>query len=340
MTSLERFYAAIHHEEVDVMPCVLPNFAIGAKNSGQPFDQYFLDDHCMARMNIDMWEEFHPDVLMIENGTAALAQAMGCGVTMRTQEVPTVTAPAILTLDESDERMIDESLLKAPLVQSNLRTVARLKERFKDSLAIIGCGDQGPFSLAAQVYGMENLLMDLMDEECYSQIEKLMEQCVRAEVIYCKALLRAGAHCVSIGDSTAGPDVISPAFYKKFGQKYERMFMDEMHRIGAIAALHICGNATPIIGDMIDTGADILEIDQKTNLNEVYFAIKDKVTILGQISPITLMNASPSEVTCETQEMLKIVGGANATGVILAPGCTLGASTPSENIHAMLSCLR
>lgn len=127
--------------------------------------------------------------------------------------------------------------------------------------------------------------------------------------------------------------------YRHFALPYERSVVDAIHERGGLIALHICGNATRVIEDMIDTHADILEIDQKTDLNRAWPLVNGKAAILGQIAPISLMSHSPEEVVAETRAMLEVVGGNSATGVILGPGCALGGTTPYENIHAMLDCV-
>ena len=48
----------------------------------------------------------------------------------------------------------------------------------------------------------------------------------------------------SMGDSTAGPDVISPAMYVNFLPcLIEKQVIEAVHRKGGLISLHICGNA-------------------------------------------------------------------------------------------------
>lgn len=336
MTSLERFNAALAFRPVDRAPADLHNFMMCAAVSGLPFDRFVLDPQAMARTQIQLHEEFRQDVLLVENGTASLAQAMGCRVDFRSDDPPVVTGPAIRSLDELEKLSVSEELLESPLLKANLETVRILREHFGDRVVIMGRGDQGPFSLASQILGMEEMLMALADDEEEEAIHRLLDICTRAGALCCKAMLDAGAHCTSIGDSTAGPDVISPAMYERFAFPYEKALIDLVHRHGGRIALHICGNATRIIPKMVETGADILELDQKTDLKKAFPLIRNRAVVLGQISPITLMNGDTQEVERETQEMLQTIGGAQASGVILGPGCALGGTTPYANVHAML----
>ena len=86
MSSYERCLAAIGLQEVDRIPTDLHDFLMCAEDSGMDFGQFVLDDGKMAEMQIKMWEEFGHDMLLIENGTAALAQALGCGVVYRKKD--------------------------------------------------------------------------------------------------------------------------------------------------------------------------------------------------------------------------------------------------------------
>ena len=336
MNSYERCMAALHFQEVDRLPTDLHNFMMCAKISGEPFSEFVLDAEAMAKAQMTLQKEFGQDMLLVENGTAALAEAMGCEIIYREKDCPVAHGSAIADLRDVSELNISEKILESPLVKANLETVRILKKELGDSVFIMGRGDQGPFSLASQVYGMNRLLEDILDEDYEEEIFKLLQACVEAEKIYCRALLEAGAHGTSLGDSTAGPDVLSPALYEKFALTYERQVARYVHSLGGKLALHICGNATKIIDRMMLAEADILEIDQKTDLKAVFPKLKNRQVILGQIAPLTLINGTEEQVREETQNMIDIIGGIRQTGVILGPGCALGTETPYENVKMML----
>lgn len=340
MNSLERCMAAIRFEKIDRMPVDLHDFMLCAKQSGLKFSEFVLNPEAMADMQIQLYKEYGHDMLLVENGTASLAEAMGCGVIYREDDSPVSHTQSITSLNELDKLKISGKFFESPLIKANLETVRILKKKLGDSVFVMGRGDQGPFSLASQIYGMDNLLMDLMDEECEEQIHQLLEVCTQACITYCNALLDAGAHGTSMGDSTAGPDVLSPQMYEKFGLPYEKKVIDAIHKRNGLISLHICGNATSIIDKMVLTGADILEIDQKTELPLALNVMKDKCAILGPVSPITLMSGTEEEVKSEIKKVLNIIGGTDRTGVIFGPGCALGGTTPRENVSILVTSCR
>jgi len=292
MNSYERCLAAIQFRDVDRMPTDLHNFLMCAEESGMDFGAFVLDDSAMAEMQINMWEEFGHDMLLIENGTAALAQALGCGVIYRKKGAPVAHTTAVKQLEDIRNLKMPADFWESPLLKAQILTVERLVQHFGREVFLIGRGDQGPFSLASQLYGMDRLLEDLMDEEAEEDVHRLLEFCTSACIAYHEKLLQLGVPMTSMGDSTAGPDVISPAMYETFAVPYEKKVIEAVHRKGGLISLHICGNATKIIDQMCNLGADVLEIDQKTDLKTAVRAAKENCALLGQVNPVLLSNGT------------------------------------------------
>lgn len=340
MNSYERCLAAIQFRDVDRMPTDLHNFLMCAEESGMDFGAFVLDDSAMAEMQINMWEKFGHDMLLIENGTAALAQALGCGVIYRKKGAPVAHTTAIKQLEDIRNLKMPADFWESPLLKAQILTVERLVQHFGREVFLIGRGDQGPFSLASQLYGMDRLLEDLMDEEAEEDVHRLLEFCTSACIAYHEKLLQLGVPMTSMGDSTAGPDVISPAMYETFAVPYEKKVIEAVHRKGGLISLHICGNATKIIDQMCNLGADVLEIDQKTDLKTAVRAAKENCALLGQVNPVLLSNGTQQEVKEAAERILQIVGGKSTTGFILGPGCALGGDTPKENIQALIDSVK
>lgn len=340
MNSYERCLAAIQFRDVDRMPTDLHNFLMCAEESGMDFGAFVLDDSAMAEMQINMWEEFGHDMLLIENGTAALAQALGCGVIYRKKGAPVAHTTAVKQLEDIRNLEMPADFWESPLLKAQILTVERLVQHFGREVFLIGRGDQGPFSLASQLYGMDRLLEDLMDEEAEEDVHRLLEFCTSACIAYHEKLLQLGVPMTSMGDSTAGPDVISPAMYETFAVPYEKKVIEAVHRKGGLISLHICGNATKIIDKMCSLGADVLEIDQKTDLKTAVREAKENCALLGQLNPVLLSNGTQQEVKEAAERILQNVGGKTTTGFILGPGCALGGDTPKENIRALIGSVK
>jgi MtaA/CmuA family methyltransferase len=178
-------------------------------------------------------------------------------------------------------------------------------------------------------------MMDLALGEQPEQIHKLLDFCRQVTYRYALAQMEQGAHCTSIGDSPSGPDLISPEYYRRYAYPHVKRLVSDLKAKGVRLSYHICGDATPIIADMVSTGAAIIEIDQKADMRTCKQAARGKATLLGPLDPSqVLAHGTPDLVQEKCREALEILGPGG--GFILGPGCALPATTPGENIDALI----
>ncbi|MCP5097832.1 MAG: hypothetical protein GY943_19975, partial [Chloroflexi bacterium] len=88
MNSIERTRTVLQGGIPDRVPVDLHNFMMTAHASGIPFPEFFQDGEAMAEAHIKAWREFGHDVVLVENGTAALAEACGCHVEYMDESAP------------------------------------------------------------------------------------------------------------------------------------------------------------------------------------------------------------------------------------------------------------
>jgi len=114
---------------------------------------------------------------------------------------------------------------------------------------------------------------------------------------------------------------------------------DCSHELGLPYLLHICGKTDRILPQMLEIGADALEIDYKTNVQMAHDVFKDKVTFVGNIDPSEVIaRGTPELVKQKTEELLGVF--ADRPRFILNAGCAIPADAPPANIRAMCACLR
>ena len=330
MNSLQRVISAIEFRPVDRIPIALHNFQMCAQQSGMDFERFYQNGQSMADNQMNLWNEFHQDVIMLENGTAALAGALGCGTIYRRNQPPVVVAPRFKSIDDVDQLEKLPALSDCSILCENLKATGIVAKQLGSNVFVMGRGDQGPFSLAALLLGMEELLIEIVTGENDDKVHRLLDYCTDFIISYCTNQIKQGALCTSIGDSTAGPDVVSPGIYEKFALPYEKRIVDAIHDAGGMVALHICGNATRIIEKMIRTGADILEIDEKTDLLVAKAAANGHSALLGQVSPRILRTGTREEIKMQAMKNIRSMGC--ETGFILGAGCALASDTPFENV--------
>ena len=333
-SSIERVATVLQGGIPDRVPVDLHNFLMTVQDSGLSFPEYMQNGEAMAEGQIKAWREFKHDLVILENGTVALAQACGCEVQYLAESAPVLVNPVIRSLDDIDKLMVPDPYQSQPLVENLKATQIVVREIGKQAF-IMGRADQGPFSLASMLLGVEKFLMVLVDAKNKDKLNRLLDFCLEVVYGYAVAQSECGAHITSIGELLSGPDVTSPRMYKEYEWAYARRLVDRLKAKNILLAYHICGNATRIVDDMTATGAAVLELDYKCDLPKIKQATQGKTTILGVIDPSgVLALGTPGLVTQKACEELEIL--APGGGLILGPGCALPPNTPHENIHALI----
>jgi uroporphyrinogen decarboxylase len=331
--SIERVETVLRGGIPDRVPVDLHNFLMVAQVSGLSFPEFMQSGEAMAEGHIQAWQYGH-DLMILENGTVALAQACGCQVEYIAGSAPVHIAPAIGSLNDIDKLVIPDPYKKHPLIE-NLKATRIVSKEIGHKVFIMGRADQGPFSLASMLLGVQEFLMALADPENKQKLHRLLA--FSQEVVYRYAIAQneQGARITSIGESLSGPDVTSPKMYKEYEWGYAKHLTERLKEKNILLAYHICGNATRIVGDMIETGAAVLELDYKCDLQKIKQATQSKTTILGVIDPSSVLAlGTPALVTEKVREELDVL--APGGGLILGPGCALPSITPPENIHTLI----
>jgi MtaA/CmuA family methyltransferase len=333
MTSIERVQAAIELQQPDRVPVDLHNFQPAARAMGVSMAEVFRDGELLAEAMMNAWCEFGHDMILLENGTACNAQACGVEVVYRDDAAPAALHPVLERLEDVDRLEVPDPYTAFPMCEI-LKATRILAREIGDKAWIVARADQGPFDLASELYGMENLMLAVALGEQDDLLHRLLDFCAHVNRRYAHALIESGGRSTSIGESFAGPDVLSPRHYRKFAFPHQVALTRQLKADGIILATHICGNTVSILDDFVATGARILEIDHKTDMRKAKDAARGKTCLLGPINTSLLVDGTPQEVEDACREAIEIM--APGSGFILGPGCALSPETPNDNIHALV----
>lgn len=183
--------------------------------------------------------------------------------------------------------------------------------------------------------GGDHALLLLYDRPAF--VHALFERGLRIAVEQTRAMSRAGVQVFMLGDAMASCDVIAPAHFKEFVFPYYRAYCDEVHRLGGLVYVHICGNQTPLAEMLADTGVDGIEpMDPLGGVDpaEMRRKVGRRVALMGGVSTLTLLRGTPAEVEAEARACIRKAGADGA--YILAAGCMVPRDTPEANLHALV----
>ncbi len=106
-----------------------------------------------------------------------------------------------------------------------------------------------------------------------------------------------------------------------------------------MVGLHICGDATGILADMVATGSQLLAVDFKVDRTAAKAATRGSTALIGTVDPSAVMAlGSPADVRAAASADLAVL--APGGGFILAPGCALPFGTPVANMQALVDSAR
>lgn len=332
MTGTERIQAALKGEWTDRRPVMLHNFMMAAHEEGISMKEFGANPQSAAKAYIHAAEKYNTDGLLIDVSTAILAGSLGVPVDYPEDEPARTHGTLISSLDEI-QNLSSVDVAKDKGIQHWLETTRIVKDYFGEEKYIRGNCDQAPFSLASMIRGSQELMTDLLMEP--DKVHLLLEYATEAGIQFIRLMAGTGAHMVSNGDSVAGPEMIPPEFYREFALPYEKRLVDEAHRLGLAYTLHICGDAGVILEDMVQTGADALELDYLTDIQKIYDHCHSSTLMIGNLDPSAVIKyGTPELVKQKTLELLEIYKG--SPRLMINAGCAIPPDTPSENIRAMI----
>lgn len=306
-----------------------------ARVAGISLRQYTTHPQQLADSILRYYERFRPDAVWLSADTWVSAGAMGAtvGATGDDQPFGGIGEPLVQSAKDLDRIPPPDPSTQGryPLI---LQALARVVERLGQRAFVVACFDQYPFSLAAELMGINQTMLRIHDDRLF--VEAVMERCLEYGLAYARALDNAGADMLSGGDSPAG--LIGPTAYREIALPFEqRLVAGLKSATQKPVSLHICGSAHPYLADMARSGADILEIDHQVDLTTACQTVGPEIALWGNLDPVGLLaQGSPHQVRHAAQTAIETVRRCGHHRFVLSSGCTLAIETPFENLDAML----
>ena len=210
----------------------------------------------------------------------------------------------------------------------------RIVQEAGDDHLVVGRPIGFTMNYLLQMTGSDGMML-LYDQPAV--VHALFAKGLQIAIEQTRAMSQAGIELYMMGDATASCDVISPAHFKEFVFAYYTTYCDEVHRLGRLVYVHVCGNQTPLAEMLADSGVDCIEpMDPMGGVDpaEMKCKVGHRVALMGGVATLTLLRGTPQEVEAEARECIRKAG--KGGGYILAAGCMAPCDTPQENMRAMV----
>ena len=342
MTSRERILAAAHGELPDRLPVAMYMANHVNAVSGKRLRDCYTNGKTLAEAQLAGLDIYGQDAVIVQSDNYYMAEAFGAKVTYYDDATPTLADPVVHEIADIGKLKIPDPATDGRM-SVYLEAVERLKLELGDEVAIRACGT-GPFVLSGHLMGTERFLTELAGAHygingSKSALLDLLEVTRQALVRFVKLQLELGATIVQCADSGASLDMISPEMYELYAFPFEQQFYAEISPLceeyGAVSLLHICGDNTDVFHLYARTGADLIEVDHKSDLRKAKEIMGANVCIIGNLDPVSvLLQGSEAQITRQAQKC--IADAAEGGGYILGSGCEVAMDTPRENVRAVV----
>ena len=258
------------------------------------------------------------------------AECFGAAVVVSDDEVPTVKGRMINNANEADA-------LEVPSVDSGRAPI--YIDAIKKATELIGdrpvlAGMIGPFSLAARLLDVSEIMMDCYDDP--DMVHTVLEKVTSFLCEYAKAYKAAGADGIVLAEPVAG--LLSPMLEEEFSSPYVKQIVEAVQSEDFAVIYHNCGDNVPkMLDSILTTGAAAYHFGNAVDMERDIIAhVPSDVLVMGNIDPAGVLRlGTPEKVKEETLALLEKCS--KYENFLLSSGCDIPPMTPWENIDAFFA---
>ena len=260
------------------------------------------------------------------------AECFGSRIRVTDKEVPTVTGRIV----EDEE---GAKALKVPEVgsaRSGLYVDAIKKAVQLITDRPVFAGAIGPFSLAARLLDVTEIMMECYDEP--DMVHLVMEKATSFLIEYCKAYKAAGANGIVLAEPVTG--LLSPALAEEFSAPYVKRLVEEVQDDCFVVIYHNCGNNTiQMIDSILETGAAAYHFGNAIDMAEMMTHIPAQTVAMGNVDPAgEFFQGTPESVRSATLQVMEKC--CSYPNFVISSGCDIPPMSKWENIEAFFGAVK
>lgn len=326
----ERLDAYLAGEKTDRRPNLTIVGSVVTRYVGMGIDTYCKDYKKMAEAARLAAHDLDLDFIQIASDLAREAEGYGTVLRFPADKLPSPTKYALEDIEDVDKLRP----LKAAEIPRLYDLVKATELAMADpdiypmTLAV------GPMTVAGNMRGVEDLLVDSIDEP--EAVERLLEIVTGTTLDFIDCLAGIGAKYVYVADPVAS--LIAPHMYRDLVLPRHKQIFERMAQHGITGRLHMCGNTTGTLPYSRQCGAKIIDIDHAVDYAEALDIVDGACLLNGCIDPVADVYACDADHV--KAAMHACADKANGRRGLFMPGCELPTATPTENVKAIAEALK
>jgi uroporphyrinogen decarboxylase len=221
-----------------------------------------------------------------------------------------------------------------------MEAIRQIKKGLAGRVPLIGFAG-APFTMATYAvegggskdYAKTKALLFGDPQAAHQLLGKLADTCA----VFLEAQVAAGAQAVQIFDSWAG--VLSPADFREYALRHARAVIDRLRAspvMKGVPIIYFANGCAPYLADYASSGADVLGVDWRIDIDTVRRGVGDGVALQGNMDPGALF-CPPDEIRRRVFEILRKAG---PVGHIFNLGHGVTPETNPEHVKAMIAAVK
>jgi len=327
-SALERFHDALKgtpQDRVPIFPMIAAWAAVNFSDSSPA--RLAREPQRVVDAQIRAMESVGYDAFFAYADPLYIPQAFGCRVRFLETGPLSDPLPLSITCPEDLDKLPVPDPGKEERLAATLEIIRGLSAYGAGDIPVLGLFE-GPITTTCRIFEAEQIMRMIYKNP--QVLEAILDRVTAFLIEFSRALIENGANVIFLPEPTASAAMISPAAFRKF----------VLPRLQTITAkldvpciLHICGDTSPVLDSIGETGADVLSLDQCMNLAESRSTLPGAV-LGGNVDPInSLLNGSREQIAEDTLNCLRTAG---IRRFILMSGCGVPPGTPVEKVAAMV----
>lgn len=331
MNAYGRTSALLSGEQPDHLPCQPIFMTFAARIAGVPYSRYVMDYRSLVYAQIRLAAEFDIDV--VSCCSDAWREASDCGAELVVfDDAPPACRTHLLAEKSRLLSLTAPSPTDGPRMSDRVKAVALFAERVKGDIPIMGWVE-GPVAQAADLRGINELMVDTLDDPSF--VQDLFSFVTALEIEFARAQIRAGADIIGVGD--AASSLLSPHYYEEHVLPHARRLIGEIHDEGVPVRLHVCGDTRHLLSLFARLKPDIVDIDYPVPMAVARGGLGAGPVLSGNLNPVSVVrNATPAAV----KEACAACYAEAGPRYIVGAGCEIPPDTPHANVRAMVEFAR
>ncbi len=324
MNSKERCLAAIQDRPVDRVPVFPLIMFLAADRFGVAYRYYATQGHVLAEAQLKLYETYGVDAITACSDAYRLSADLGGQMVYPEDKTPYLAHPLVIAESDLAKLARPDPLKPGGRMADRCLATREMVQAVGTECLVLGWVDM-PFAEACSLVGVSQFMLMLTEQPGLAH--RLLEFLTTAVIDFALVQIDAGAPMIGAGDAAAS--LISARMYREFALPYEQQIFDAVHRAGGLGKLHICGKTAHLLKDMVQSGADLFNVDHLVDLNQAR-QVYEKAgrCYKGNLNPVEdMLQATPE--TCQ-RAALECLKQASGSPYILSAGCEVPAAVSDE----------